>query len=125
MQRSLVLLLALSFLLSGCGTNPTDVESTRETVLQYLGGDVGTAGPFGRGGIKELYVLSPQDQRAATALIKSGAQAFLVYGGSPGTPDANIRGVTRIVLVQRGRVVADYHSVPNHPPAPPASAPAQ
>lgn len=103
-------------LLGGCGTSPTNSETTREVVLQYLGGDVGTAGPFGKGGKKELDVLTPADRQAAEALIDRGAAMFLVYGANAANAaDAQAAaagGATRVVLVQGGRVVGDFRAQP-------------
>ncbi len=105
MQRFLSCL-ALVVLLSGCGTSPVDSESTREVVLQYLGGDVGTAGPFGKGGKKELDVLTAADRHQAEQLIDAGASMFLVYGANAANPN-QAGGVSRVVLVQHGKIVAD------------------
>ncbi|HVU35202.1 MAG TPA: hypothetical protein VHE61_17335 [Opitutaceae bacterium] len=121
MHRFLALLVIGSLLLTGCGTTPTDAESTREVVLQYVGTDVGTAGPFGKGGKKELTVLTQADRQKADALIDGGASAFTVYGTDPNSPDQTSH-VTRVVLVQHNKIVGDFKAPP---PPPAAPAPAQ
>lgn len=115
MQRFIIAVL-FSILLCGCGTSPVDAESTREIVLQYLGGDVGTAGPFGKGGKKELDVLSDVDRKKAETLIDQGASLFLVFGSHVANAAAAAQGgATRVVLVQRGRIVADFVTVSRTP----------
>lgn len=109
MHRFLTLLILATLALTGCGTSPMDVESTREVVLQYLGGNVGTAGPFGRGGKKELAVLSNADRQRAEAQIDNGAAAFLVFGTDPGAVN-QASHVTRVVMVQRNKIVGDYRA---------------
>lgn len=115
MQRQFIVTLLPFVLLCGCGTTPTASESTREIVLQYLGGDVGTAGPFAKGAKNELGSLSPSDRQAAEKLIDQGAVVFLVYGAhaAGGTTNAaETSGPSRIVLVQGGRVVGDFQPAP-------------
>jgi hypothetical protein len=114
-----LLLSALTFtgilLLAGCNTAPSDPESTREVALQYIGGDVGTTGPFTRHNQKELEVLSPADRAQAVTVLDRGAQGFAVYeAGSP--------AATRIVLVQHGKVVGDFRA-PGAAPKPAAPTP--
>ncbi len=107
MQRFLPAILAL-ILLAGCGTSPIDTESTREIVLQYLGGQVGTAGPFAAKTAKrELDILGDADRRKAEEQIDRGAVVFLVYGESVGAT-----GASRVILVQSNKVVGDYRSQP-------------
>jgi hypothetical protein len=103
MQRFLPAIFAL-LLLAGCGTSPIDTESTREIVLQYLGGQVGTAGPFAAKAAKrEADILGEADRRSAEALIDRGAVVFLVNGERAGTT-----GASRVILVQNNKVVGDY-----------------
>lgn len=111
--------LTIALLLAGCGTTPTGSETTREAVLQYLGtdSDVGTSGPFGKNGLRELDVLSPQDRRAATSLVNRGAVLFVIYGHNLTDPNATAT-TTRIILVQRGKVVGDFKAQPQSAPAP-------
>lgn len=105
-MRPNVSLVLLTLLLAGCGTSPISTESTRGVVLSYLGGDVGTAGPFGKGGKRELEVLSPAEQKEGEALIDRGAVLFLVYGGSATQPKTG--SVSRIVFVQNNKVIRDF-----------------
>lgn len=111
MQRLLTLGCIVIALLSGCGTSPLDTESTREVVLQYLGADaaVGTAGPFSKGGKKEIDVLSPSDRQKVDDLIDRGAVIFLVYAANSATADSTAT-VSRVIVVQRGSVVGDFHA---------------
>lgn len=121
MQRFLPIgLLLIIGLLSGCGTTALDSESTREVVQEYLGTDaaVGTAGPFGKGGKKELDVLSASDRQKADAMIDHGAVLFLVYAANAATADS-AAPVGRVIMVQRGKVVADFHAVTKPAPASP------
>ena len=104
MTLRLALALSSVLLLSACGTPTAGSESTRAILLQYLGGDVGTVGPFGKGGKKELTVLSDAERAEAEALIDKGAMMFLIYGGSAGGQP----GVSRVVLMQDKQVVRDY-----------------
>jgi hypothetical protein len=105
-------------LLAGCGTTAMDSESTREIVLQYLGTDaaVGTAGPFGKGGKKEIDVLSATDRKQVEALIDRGAVLFLVYATTPaaaaGESPAPGSNVSRVIVVQGGKVVGDFRAAP-------------
>lgn len=102
--------IALIILLSGCGTTPINSETTRETVLEYVGTDVGTAGPFFKGGKKELDILPDADRRKAEALIDGGAALFLVYPANR-TSDASTGSASRVVLVQHGKIVGDFAAV--------------
>ena len=106
----------LLIVLGGCVTSRVDSETTREIVLNYVGGAGGTAGPFSSQAKKEFGVLSPKDQQEASALIDRGAVAFLVFEAGNGT-------AVRIVLVHKGGVVGDFRSVKQEPPQPPAPAP--
>lgn len=119
MQRFLSIGLFLIIgLFSGCGTTALDSESTREVVLQYLGTDaaVGTAGPFGKGGKKELDVLSASDRQKAEAMIDRGAVLFLVYAANTATADT-AAPVSRVIMVQGGKVTADFRAEPKAAPA--------
>ena len=95
------ILLGLLLCSAGCATGPRDVEGAREVVLQYLGGNFGTAGPFSRDGKKELDVLAPADRTQAAALLDQGAVAFLAYQAG---------ATTRVVLVAKGRIVGDFRA---------------
>ena len=79
--------------------------ATREVVLQYLGGNVGTVGPLSKTAKKEFSVLAASDQARAGALIDLGGEAFLVY------KDA---ALNRIVIVAGRKVVGDF-TVPPKP----------
>jgi len=92
-------------------------EAAREVVLQYLGTDVGTAGPFYKGGKEELDGLSAADRQKANGLIDQGASVFLIYPGHPAPGDANAGKATRVVLVQHGAVVGDFASAPTAAPS--------
>ena len=94
--------------LCGCAMSPTASESTREIVLEYIGGNVGTAGPFSKQGKKELDVLSAKDKSEASALIDRGAVGYLIY-------EPAAKGTTRIILVLKGKVVADYRAANAEP----------
>lgn len=85
----------------GCGTSPSNSEATRELVLQYVGRDVGTSGPFSKQARRELAALSSADRAAALVHMDRGAVGFLIIERSPAPTN-------RIVLIHKGRVVADY-----------------
>ncbi len=107
MIRTLTILVVL-LLAGGCATAPTGgPESTREVVLKYVNADVGTTGPFSKKNPKDLEILSDADRTQASALLDRGAVGFVIYAGSR---TANAASETRIVLVQAGKVVADYHA---------------
>jgi len=110
-RRAIWIVAGVLSALGGCANAPTDSETTRETVLQYIGADVGTAGPFGKGAKKELTVLSPADRVQATTLVDRGAQAFLIFAPAPaGAGERAEPVVSRIVFVQHGRIVGDFHA---------------
>ena len=115
MQKLLPGLLTL-LILTGCGTTPVSSESTREVVHAYLGADVGTAGPFFKGAKNEIDVLSDADRRQVEALVDRGAAVFLVFAGR-GAGAAQTGGASRVIVVQDGRVVGDFHAQPK-PTAP-------
>ncbi len=117
MQRFLPVGFLIIGLLSGCGTTALDSESTREVVQQYLGVDsaVGTAGPFGKGGKKELDVLSAPDRQKAEGMIDRGAVLFLVYAANTATADS-AAPVSQVILVQSGKVVAAFRAEPKAVP---------
>jgi hypothetical protein len=97
--------------IAGCAIAPTDAETTRETVLQYIGSDVGTAGPFGKGGKKELAVLSPTDRAQAETLIDRGAEGFLIFAPPPAGADEHAEPVvSRIVFVLHGKIAGDFQA---------------
>jgi hypothetical protein len=98
--------------IAGCAIAPTDAETTRQTVLQYIGSDVGTAGPFGKGGKKELAVLSSNDRAQAEILIDRGAEGFLIFAPPPPAgPDEHADPVvSRIVFVLHGKIAGDFHA---------------
>ena len=111
-MHRLLLLTFATLLLTACGTSPMGTEAAREVVLQYLGTDVGTAGPFYKGGKQELGVLSASDREKASTLIDEGAALFLIYPGHAAARDANAGHPTRVVLIHRGTVVGDFPAVP-------------
>ena len=90
-------------LLGGCASSPVNSEKAREVVLSYVGGSVGTAGPFSNQAKKEFGVLSPKDQAEASALIDRGAVAFLIF-------ETGKSSAVRIVLVQKDQVVGDFRA---------------
>ncbi len=106
MQKLLVGILALA-LAAGCRNLPDGSESVREVVHAYLGADVGTAGPFYRGAMKEIGMLSADDQRSVESLVNDGAAVFLVFGEA-GRP-AN-SGASRVIVVKERKVVGDYRA---------------
>ena len=76
-------------------------EERRQLVLEYVGHEVGTVGPFAKNGLRELDVLSEKDRREAAALIEHGAIGFLVIEPNAGVPN-------RIVVVSGKRIVGDF-----------------
>ena len=95
--------------LAGCSTGPAVSETERELVLQYVGSDAGTSGPFSKKTKQELAILGEKDRLEANALLDRGAVAFLVYSKSTGaSATAKSPARTRVVVVQNGRVVGDY-----------------
>jgi len=110
------LVTVLLMTLTGCGSSPVSVEQSREVVLQYFGTDVGTAGPFFKGGKKELDILSAGDRQKAEALIDQGAAMFLIYPGRSAASAAAPARASHVVFVQKNAIVGDFN-VP--PPAAP------
>ena len=106
MIRTLTIFVVL-LLAGGCATAPSDSESTREVALKYVNADVGTTGPFSKKNPKDLEILSDADRAQASAWLGRGAVGFVIFAGSRA---ANAASETRIVLVQAGKVVADYHA---------------
>src|SRR4051794_456772 len=106
--------LCLTLLLAGCTTDPGGSEAVREVVLKYVDADVGTAGPFGKQGKKELDILSDKDRAAALALLDRGAVGFVVFArdyGAAARPGSNDTATTsRIILVLKGKVVGDFRA---------------
>lgn len=111
MQRTWVGLL-LMMLLAACGTTPTDSEGKRELVLQYLGTDVGTAGPFYKSAHQEIAVLSNADRRKAEALIEDGAALFLIFQANAAVAPNATRTADRLIFVQKGEIVGDFRPQP-------------
>ncbi len=93
----------LVLICSGCATAPSDAESTREIVLQYVGREVGTSGPFSKQARHELATLSAPDRAAALALMDRGAVGFLII-------ERNQANQNRIVLITKRKVVGDFPS---------------
>lgn len=91
----------LLLLTGGCGTSPGGAEATREIVLQYIGRDVGTVGPFSTQAKRELGALSKADKEKALALMQGGAAGFLIIERDPAAAN-------RMVLVAKGKVVGDF-----------------
>lgn len=104
--------LAATLLLVGCGSTPIGSETAREVVLQYLGTDVGTAGPFSKTAKNELDVLTPADRQKAASLIDGGAVLFLVY--TTPTPGETAKA-SRVVLVKGKQVVGDFNTAKTAP----------
>jgi hypothetical protein len=105
MIRTLTILFVL--LAGGCATSPGGPESIREVALKYVNADVGTTGPFSKKNSKDLEILSDADRAQASAWLERGAVGFVIFASSRA---ANAASETRIVLVQAGKVVADYHA---------------
>lgn len=103
-MQKLLVILALA-LVAGCRSLPDGSESVREVVHEYLGADVGTAGPFYRGAMKEIGMLSAADQSKVEALVNDGAAVFLVFGEA-GRP-AN-SGASRVLVVKERKVIGDF-----------------
>jgi hypothetical protein len=98
-------------LFAGCASAPTTAETGREVVLQYVGTDVGTAGPFSKKSNSELAILSDKDRVTASSLLDHGAVAFLVYSKGANASAVSTPGKaagTRVILLQHGRVVGDF-----------------
>ena len=107
--------LACVILFAGCASGPGTAETEREIVLQYVGVDVGTAGPFTKKSSRELDILADKDRSAAAALLNRGAVGFLVYAKTPNVGNTtatnsppNKQLGPRVILLQHGRVVGDY-----------------
>ena len=88
-------------LIAGCAATPATVEEQREVVLAYVAHDVGTAGPFAKGALRELDTLSEKDRKEAAELLARGAKAFVVIERDPNVPN-------RIVLLSGNKVVGDF-----------------
>ena len=93
---------------SGCATGPEGSEATREIVLQYIGHDVGTVGPFSKQAKHELAALSKNDRNQALALMDHGAAGFLIIEPNPAVPN-------RMILISKGRIVGDFPAVKDEP----------
>jgi len=96
--------------LGGCVTRQENPEAVREVVLKYLNTNVGTVGPFSHRIPKDLVFLTPEDEAASLALLNRGAIAFLVAEAGSAT-------ATRVILVQKVTVIADYHAIQKSVPA--------
>lgn len=114
-MRSVSILVLSLFMLGGCATEPGGPEAARAVVLKRIGDGVGTVGPFNRKDKKELESLSPQDQKAAAALLDQGAVGFLICLPDDGTTPrvtngslADLVKVARIMFVLRGEIVGDF-----------------
>lgn len=94
---------ALVLLAGGCATGPDLVEARREVVLEYIGHDVGTVGPFSKQATRELATLSAGDRSKVLALMEHGAAGFLIIERDPARPN-------RIVLLAKGKIVGDFPS---------------
>src|SRR5438105_4394576 len=96
------LFLAVTVLLfAACASAPATGEERRQLVLEYVGHEVGTVGPFAKNALRELDVLSEKDRREAAALIEHGAVGFLVIEPNPSLPN-------RIVVVSGKRIIGDF-----------------
>ena len=103
------LILALVVMLcSSCATAPIDTEATREIVLEYVGHEVGTSGPFSKHAKRELAALSAKDRGEAMVLMERGAVGFLIIERNPALPN-------RIVLIARRKVVGDFPAAKDEP----------
>lgn len=108
MQMTRWVPLCLLLIGGGCGTSPGGVEATREIVLQYVGRDVGTVGPFSKQAKRELGALSKPDREKALALMDGGAAGFLIIERDPALAN-------RMVLVAKGKVVGDFPAAKDEP----------
>lgn len=99
-MRSLLLVL-LVLLAGGCAAAPTTSEERREVVLEYVGHEVGTVGPFSKKGQRELDGLSEKDRKEVVGLIERGAVGFLII-----EPDAS--RPNRVIVVSGKRIVGDF-----------------
>lgn len=106
-----------TLLLAGCNTGPTRNESDREIVLQYVGGEVGTAGPFSKKAARELDILAEPDRSKSVALLERGAVAFFIYQKTAGAPAAaksaagsNPASGTRVIVVHNRQIVGDFRA---------------
>ena len=99
-------LFTVLLVLAGCATGPTTSETEREIVLKYVGVDAGTTGPFTKKAKHEINILTEKDRAEAASLLDYGAVGFLVFSKtvSPSTS----RPVTRVILLQHGRIVGDF-----------------
>src|SRR5881398_1356497 len=91
---------SLAMLVGSCAASPGVGEEHRELVLQYVGHDVGTVGPFSKRA-PELEGLSEKDRREVIGMLDRGAQGFLVIEPAPALPN-------RVIVVSGKRVVGDF-----------------
>jgi hypothetical protein len=95
------ILASVILIAGGCAGSPVSGEEHRELVLQYVGHDVGTVGPFSTKEKRELDVLSEKDRKEAVEMLARGAQAFLVIEPSASVPN-------RIIVLSGKQVVGDF-----------------
>jgi hypothetical protein len=99
MSRLLPLLLVLACV--GCSTPTDNIETARSLVLNYVGHNVGTVGPFSKHATREPALLAEPNRKEAMVQLQRGAEGFLVIEPDPATPN-------RIVLVLKGKIVGDF-----------------
>jgi hypothetical protein len=98
------LFLALLVLLFGaCASAPTTGEERREVVLEYVGHEVGTVGPFSKKGQRELDGLSEKDRNEVLGMIEHGAVGFLII-------EPNVSLPNRVIVVSGKRIIGDFPS---------------
>jgi len=101
-MRTLFVVL-LTLLLGACAAAPTTSEERREVVLEYVGHEVGTVGPFSKKGQRELDGLSEKDRKEVLALIEHGAVGFLIIEPNASLPN-------RVIVVSGKRIIGDFPS---------------
>ncbi len=109
----ILVVISIALAVGGCATSPITGEERREVVLQYIGHDVGTVGPFSKRG-RELDELSEKDRKEAMEMLGRGAQGFLVIEPNAGLPN-------RVIVVSGKRIVGDFTTLkkePNKAPEP-------
>ena len=96
-----IIVASVVLLAGGCAALPATSEERREVVLEYVGHEVGTVGPFTRSGARELEALSEKDRTAAAQMLAHGAQGFLVIEPNASLPN-------RIIVISGKRIVGDF-----------------